>query len=89
MSRWWKPALVLSRKLLAALFLVASVFVFETASAPQADAKGVRSVYTYQIICREGWWAVRDGGRHMYPSDGKWRPSWFTRCYRVIVPNPN
>jgi len=49
--------------------------------AASAEAKGRKPNYIYE--CRTGWWAVRDGHRFSRPSDGMWRPSWSTRCFKV------
>lgn len=63
---------------LLVLFVLLSGAVF---IATGAQAKGHKFAYVYE--CRTGWWAVRDGHRLWRPSDGMWRPSWSTRCFKV------
>lgn len=71
-------------KIAAGVLLFSCAMVFTVMFAEPAEAKGAR-VYQTHYDCRTGWWMVRDGSRYSYPSDGKWRPSWHTRCRKVIV----
>lgn len=52
-------------------------------SSPAFAKKYHSQVHGYE--CRTGWWSVRDGHRYWRPSDGMWRPSWGTRCFRTVV----
>jgi hypothetical protein len=61
-----------------------AVFLLFALSVPSVAKSPLRQAY-YETVCRTGWWMVRDGHRYWRPSDGMWRPTWATRCFRVIV----
>lgn len=64
---------------------VAIAVLLLLASSVPSVAKSPRGHAYYETECRTGWWMVRDGHRYWRPSDGMWRPTWGTRCFRVIV----
>jgi hypothetical protein len=64
--------------------LIFAVFLISTAGSAQADGIHVYKRYDRKVlICRTGWWRVRDGADNNRPSDGIFRPSWHQRC-RVV-----
>ena len=73
---------VLPKKISALLLLFALALA---GGSYTADASQTRFVKRTVYECAEGWWAVRDGSRYSYPSDGKRRPSWHQRCRRLTV----
>jgi hypothetical protein len=67
----------------AILLAVAATIVLLPAAAIFSSPSFAKHRYYYAHDCRTGWWAVRDGHRYWRPSDGMWRPTWATRCYKV------
>jgi hypothetical protein len=92
MRRFQQSLATFGRKQRAAVILSAIVLSGSAllGMTGPADAKKYRYYqYHYEYECRSGWWLVRDGSRYTYPSDGKFRPSWQTRCRKWTVRTPS